>query len=351
MQQTDPKRERPIAFPVSEPSERGNAEVRQSGFRQSLFRKSLLVSLGFIILLVVFEVVVRVVENDDVQTASVGSLLRYYMPGGSTEDRNRNYSPQKPPNTFRIVVLGDSYTYAPRLPWADSYVAKLETTLNSHDKATRVEVMNSSHTGLSTVDEVQLLVRALRYFDPDLVVLQLSLNDLEPRPAADVYLNTRRFFVFRTESGVFQWWHGARLLARWLNSNLSRVEFNAFHRNLFHNTKHWRRFVTSINEMDELTQRQNVKFAVVLFPLFVSPLDDRYPFHESHAQLAELFARKGISFLDLFSSYERIDQARLQHIPWLDLNPSELGHRIAADAIHRWFRERRLVPLANGESP
>jgi len=90
--------------------------------------------------------------------------------------RDREFSPEKPPGTRRIVVIGDSVTFGNLLPVRDTYPKQLEALLRARGEP--VEVLNFGVGGYDTLQEVALLeYKALR-FDPDLVVVGYSANDL-----------------------------------------------------------------------------------------------------------------------------------------------------------------------------
>src|SRR5262245_10317428 len=54
---------------------------------------------------------------------------------------------EKPPNTFRILVLGDSYTEALQVALQDSFAGRLEKKLNENSTSTRFEVLNMGQSG------------------------------------------------------------------------------------------------------------------------------------------------------------------------------------------------------------
>jgi hypothetical protein len=104
--------------------------------------------------------------------------------------RDRERSLARTDDTFRIMVLGDSMTEAAQVDWEDSYCAHLERRLN--DEGRRVEVLNCGVVGYSPLQELLLLQREGRRFQPDLVMVGLFLDndvaDLHPelcRPLKD----------------------------------------------------------------------------------------------------------------------------------------------------------------------
>ncbi len=87
----------------------------------------------------------------------------------------------KPPGTFRIAVLGDSYAEALQVPYEKSISGVLESELNGRPPApgTRFEVFNFGVSGYGTAQEfLTFRHRALDY-DPDLAILLITTgNDI-----------------------------------------------------------------------------------------------------------------------------------------------------------------------------
>lgn len=90
--------------------------------------------------------------------------------------RGREYSLQKPANTFRIIVIGDSISFGNRLAPEENYPTMLETLYQQAGKS--VEVLNLSLGGYDTLQEVATLADIGLQFDPDLVILGYCNNDI-----------------------------------------------------------------------------------------------------------------------------------------------------------------------------
>src|SRR6266404_3154281 len=85
----------------------------------------------------------------------------------------------KPANTFRILVLGDSYVEAFQVLRERSFAALLEAELNAASRGRRFEVLALGQSGFGTADEyMRYLNDGVRY-SPDMVVVAfLTGNDL-----------------------------------------------------------------------------------------------------------------------------------------------------------------------------
>ncbi len=87
----------------------------------------------------------------------------------------------KPPGTYRILVLGDSFAFGHGVTDADSFPAQTENLLNSHALNTpdgRFEVLNAGVNGYNTLQESIWLQEKGFSLTPDLVILAFFHNDL-----------------------------------------------------------------------------------------------------------------------------------------------------------------------------
>ena len=87
--------------------------------------------------------------------------------------RDREHRVEKPAGTFRIAVLGDSYTEAMQVPMEQTYWARIEQELKgcSALAGRRVEVVNFGVSGYSTAQELLVLRHKVQPYHPDLVLL------------------------------------------------------------------------------------------------------------------------------------------------------------------------------------
>lgn len=90
--------------------------------------------------------------------------------------RDRDRTIEKPKGVFRILVLGDSNTFAPLVEDEAMYTRVLERKLN--ESGIKAEVMNFAYGGWSTDQQLEALVNEGIAYKPDLVILQFCGNDI-----------------------------------------------------------------------------------------------------------------------------------------------------------------------------
>ncbi len=98
---------------------------------------------------------------------------RYTINDDGLNDEN-NHNVEKSPNVFRIITLGDSFTYGLYVNTSDSWPKQLEATLNkemtSDCKWQRFEVLNLGVAGYDVPYIVERFKRTGRKYNPDLVI-------------------------------------------------------------------------------------------------------------------------------------------------------------------------------------
>jgi lysophospholipase L1-like esterase len=106
----------------------------------------------------------------------VYELRATYWDHSRSGHRDREYSRTKPEGVFRVIGIGDSYSYGFGIPRQKVFLKVAEQELNR--RAGRpVEVINFGVPGYNTAMEAAVLEELTPTWHPDLVVIQFSRND------------------------------------------------------------------------------------------------------------------------------------------------------------------------------
>ena len=115
------------------------------------------------------------VPNSYYRNSGEGFSEGYFNSHGF-RDYDRSY--QKDPNTFRIMVLGDSYVQAIQVALSDSFPALLEQRLNENSTSMKFEVLALGMNGFGTAEEYMRYLDFGVDYSPDMVILAfLTGND------------------------------------------------------------------------------------------------------------------------------------------------------------------------------
>lgn len=104
-----------------------------------------------------------------------------YVRTSSAGWRDREHTLQAAPNTFRIAVLGDSFSEAAQVEIHEAYWAVLERELAGREalQGRQIEVLNFGVSGYGTTQEFLCLEHEVWQYKPDLILLQfLPGNDV-----------------------------------------------------------------------------------------------------------------------------------------------------------------------------
>ncbi len=292
-----------------------------------------LLLLGVVLSLGVLEIVARRVARQHVRPRTDRPLY-YYDPGQFRPFRDRIRSATKPPNTVRILCVGDSFTWGYNVQFDDAYPARLERLLQLLETNPRYEVLNWGVEATGTGRHRDLIRRGLAY-RPDYVILGYYLNDPDPRVVP------RELYPVRWSPRV-RWLMDHFALARWfarrwLAMYYARAHAEYYNRLFAPDSRWYHHHVLALRRIRQTLAEHRIPWAVVIWPVMYAPFDrDRYPFQHIHARIHHLLDEMHVPYLDLLDVFRGMDPERLQTIPYVDPHPNEIAHRLAAQAIFIW---------------
>lgn len=303
--------------------------------------KAILVFAGFLISAVVLEIAFRLVAGGLKPTEWTDRPYAFVLPSDAHTLQDSDPHP-KAEGSFRIAIVGDSFTFGPNLQLEDTFPKRLEQMLNLNQGAPRVEVLNRGVCGASTAAEVEQVRQALSE-QPNLLVLEITLNDAEPhilsrgeydalfKPA---WLRWRIFSVWRSLGFVASRFHNYQSANRYID----------YHSKFFKTPATFEVFRNSLERIGKQAKNAGVPVIAMVYPLFDYPVNARYPFHDVHEIIGGALQKVGIPEVDLRDAFRNIPPDRLQVIPGVDNHPNEIAHRIAAEYLLAVLVRDKLVP-------
>lgn len=254
----------------------------------------------------------------------------------------------KPPNTYRILNVGDSVAFGWKVNLEDSYGKQLEVLLNTQDDGTNYEVINVGVPGW-TIDTAHAFItqEGLQY-DPDLVVLDITLvNDIYGKEPTD-------------RKGLFQWLRDHTfswpflttqlrfLLARQVGPEaipvlLPRTDIE-YYFPVEEESPVWDSIWDSIQSIKTAVKAEGVPFVIVAFPTAYQLNSESHPDLPQQI-LADRSSENNVNYIDLLPIYREICLEvgaeaceGYKNLLFADIwmHPSTFGHKLAAEAIHDW---------------
>lgn len=187
----------------------------------SFKKKLLLIALGLFFGLLIMEIALRIVGYTYpiwyMPDQYTGYSLRPNVEGWYTREgqsyvrvnsdglRDREHSKQKPPNTVRIAVLGDSFSEAMHVPQEDTFWWLMERRLKACPAfaGKNVEVINFGVSGYGTAQELITLRQKVWAYQPDIVLLAfLTFNDIMDNSKRLKDTEEMPYFVYKNDQLV-----------------------------------------------------------------------------------------------------------------------------------------------------
>lgn len=261
---------------------------------------------------------------------------------------------QKPPDTFRIAVLGASMDMGWGVRYEDTYTNRLQEWLESRPEARRpgrprrYEVLNFAVAAYSPLQRLETLRRKVMDFQPDLVVysattldirlMEIHLCDLL-RQHVDLKYDFVREAIGRTGVGP------ADLR---VDRTGKLIDKQALKDKL--KPCYWGLYDRTLGAIAADCRAAGVPLAMVIIPR-VGPQDAPAHRAEPVARLKALAAHHAIRTFDLSDAFDRDDPATLEVAAWDD-HPNATGHGRLFEAIARSLAaDPKLAPLLLSTGP
>ena len=278
--------------------------------------------------------------------------------------RDRQYARHKPAGTFRILVLGDSIAFGHRVNLEEIFPKVLEERLAAVAPPA-FEVLNLGISGYNPYNEAALLADVGVGYEPDLVLAQFCVNDLnDPTLHFDASTLSQMGVV---PAAAFPDPGHRRLAARLPTLALRSCRLlrscellqDAFpllfvpdadavraayepHDDPSAVELAWLR--ARYGEIAQTATRAQARFAVVVFPHKRQLQEDGS--NRLQVRLIELGREAGWPTIDLLPAFRRAARGSPEPLLMDQWHPTPAGHRVAAEELLSQLRSLGLLPAA-----
>ncbi len=260
-----------------------------------------------------------------------------------------------PAEATRVVVLGDSIAFGYAVQEASAFPRVLAARLAALVPQAGIEVVNLGVGGYNAWNEVELLKDVGITYQPDLVLVQFCINDLNDpsmhfEAQARLLLSTIPDVAFpnpslrrgprHSPSRILGWCAASRFCAlardRWLAAHAPEFD-DAAKRAAFtpiesDDGPEWRWLENRYLEMAATAERAGARFGVLAFP-YPAQLSGRGQ-DPVQARLLALARRHGWTAVDPLPAFRAAHAAgAVLFLDWW--HPTAAGHRIAAEVTLR----------------
>jgi len=194
----------------------------------------------------------------------------------------------------RLLMLGDSITFGWGVPQNETVAERLEASLTAQSEKP-VSVINSGVGNYNTAMQVAWFEQYGLALNPDVVVLNVFVNDAEPTPRQDAVPWWDKFFYSRVI--LF----GA--LDTVMRTTLGGPDWKTYYRNLYaSDAEGWRQLQQSVARLAELCHERNIPLVIVDYPELreLSP----YPFADVSEKIAQVAAHHDVPYYALLPAVE-----------------------------------------------
>jgi hypothetical protein len=290
--------------------------------------------------------------------------------------RGRDVVVPKPAGTYRILMLGDSFTMGKGVQDDETFPVLVEKALNervAQCKGPSIEVVNGGVDSYAPVLSLIELKRDLRPLTPDMVILNLDLSDLVqetayrsegilgegdeivavPQQDRDSLMERARSWterhLFLTRALLFyaNQFFGYRQIT--VRDVITRASKETIAHSLAEDDnprdKEWHNIFDSILRMRDYTRANNMLFLLSIYP-WAHQISDtewtpgRYAFMDQHAtpstrshdRITSFAAENGIELIDTFSVFRAALGTTPLYFPH-DMHWTPAGQRVQATGI------------------
>jgi lysophospholipase L1-like esterase len=264
--------------------------------------------------------------------------------------RGREHQRPKPPHVFRVACLGDSHTFGFGVDEDGTWPAALQRHLADLPRGRLAEVLNFGVGGLGAEEEALLLERRVLALEPDLIVLQMYMNDAErsyegPIPTA-AELGRAPAVALRAE-GLWSWLRarsraidrviGARVQARLTEQY---VESRALRFAPGHPERV--RLAAALRRMRNLAQARGIPMLAFYYPLLIRS-GKRLMACRIGDELGRICAAEHVAYVDLEPVFLPLPHLDALRIHPLDYHVTAPAHGLAAQAVAAELHRRGFL--------
>ncbi|MCH8902452.1 MAG: hypothetical protein IIA45_00835 [Bacteroidetes bacterium] len=278
---------------------------------------------------------VRVEKTDEFEMDVIHNSLGF---------RDIEHTIEKPDSVYRILGLGDSYTYGVGVQVENTYLYKLEEMLQMKDSSSKeIEIIKAGIARYFPEPERLLLEHYGLQFNPDLVMVGFLPNDI-----VDTYFGLES--VTLSNEGYLLTREGAALgdLGTWLffNSHFGRIVLSKYvalrirmkytvrDKDLFikdgYHEKDWKKIEEEYSKMRKLTKTIGAKMAVIYIP-------GKGPYRDHHnyavKRISDWCEANDALFINTLPAMKQYDGAEKLYFE-KDVHYTEVGYELVAETIY-----------------
>lgn len=275
--------------------------------------------------------------------------------------RGKDFELKKKNDTFRILCLGDSYTFGVYVNQGGTYPEQLESVLNNGENITKFEVINGGVSGYTLSDEYDFFKNKLHKLEPDMIIVGFVMNDVsdysrslsswESQQRNAEFWAERKYtsFIrnFLIDTSIY---NGGRILLAYMKvkggqseTTPNEYKYNIVNDEYDNNTiELWNKYFKTMAKFKKDLDEKGIRLLLMVFPVYAQ-------IHENatvHPQkyLMKRCSEIGVETLDLAAVFRESagEGKKLFNMPIED-HPTSEGYFITAKAIKKYLSDSKLL--------
>jgi lysophospholipase L1-like esterase len=248
--------------------------------------------------------------------------------------RDVEFPVQKPPGEFRVLAVGDSFTYGSGVLAEDTWPEVLERGLASDGR--KVQVVNCGFAAGSyePAGYEKWMVTDGLLLEPDLVIVGFCLNDM----------GNGNDVPMLSYQGVTTVGCPVALLDQFLTYYENRrlmAEAPDYAQVVQQHPETWRRTQQALLELQRILREAGVPLVIAVIPMMSQLASDPSPYDGLHRMIGAFCAEHGMPCVDLQREFTGKSDLDIWVHP-TDQHPNHLGQRLLGEGVRRFLRAHRL---------
>lgn len=299
------------------------------------------------------ELATRAIYSDVSTTAQHGDFFSRRWYSDNPAQRNslgfREREIVMPPrkDVYRIAVVGDSLTYGQGLLAEARMTNLLQERLDP--TATKIEILNFGRPGAETIDQLEILHSAVLPIEPDFILLQWYLNDLEGHDKSG---RPRGYRLIPSDTLHEMLWRRSALYV------VAQIAYDKARRSLGSDRTYAEYlsarfsdpaspdlvdYLETLSEFIETAKSAGAEVGMLLYPRVPDYREGHYVHGYLHDHILRACATHQITCVDLRDALFAVEDNAALAVNRLDAHPSTLANRIMADAVLNAFEAQWIA--------
>jgi len=235
-------------------------------------------------------------------------------------------------NTYRILSIGDSFTYGFLLKNCNSWPKKTETYVRN-DGYTSVEIINGGIPGFNTKQEYEFFAKTTYRFNPDMIIIGFVINDATTlcSNCGAVTLKQKFDEQIASTKNMFGLYTINYIKLTALQRKLTETTINEYSEPYEKESKEFQQCKEALLKFKAMSITNHFKLVVVIYPVLCQ-LNEKYPFQQIHQKMLIFFNQSEIEAYDLTPTFYGYKDVEL----WVsseDSHPNTKANEIASKKI------------------